>query len=352
MAVHHFATREQLLSFWKRRQGYLLNSFRNCLHETHCSTYRYNPPGMSYTRRGFDTPGDVLEALGREGQNWYPCPVCLPIIKSGDPPAPRPTHSSPAMGTVAPAGRATGGLTTDRGAEAIIETICAFGRSVPRFSTGLNPADDLVFGDPFAFLLACSLDRGTKSEIIWKLPFFLKQHLGHLDPARIAVTSEDAMRSALGSLPVKPRYMGDAVVTILDLSRLVTKGFDGRAEHIWVGQPVSTIKRTLMSVRGVGPGIANMTINLLHRYLGVAFTLDDLRDIDVKPDVHVERVFLRTGLMAGAGASVQTARQLSTSYPATLDLGVWEIGRRWCHAAAPNHEQCALSKVCPRRDAI
>ena len=83
MAVHGFSTREELHAFWRRGGGYLLNSFRNCLHETGCDTYRHNPPGLSYTRQGFDTPQDVLQTLGPSGPRWYPCPTCTPEVRGG-----------------------------------------------------------------------------------------------------------------------------------------------------------------------------------------------------------------------------------------------------------------------------
>ncbi len=117
---------------------------------------------------------------------------------------------------------------------------------------------------------------------------------------------------------------------------------------MWEGRAPRDVLRTLRRIRGVDT-IANMTVNLLHRYLGVDFGFDELRDIDVKPDVHVERVFKRTGLMDRAGGSVQVARRLKEAYPADLDLGSWQIGRTWCHASNPDHAGCPLSAMCPRR---
>jgi endonuclease III len=55
--------------------------------------------------------------------------------------------------------------------------------------------------------------------------------------------------------------------------------------------------------------------------------------------------------MDTTGGSVQVARRLREAYPADLDLGAWEIGRRWCHAFDPDHERCPLSAICPRKDA-
>jgi len=42
-------------------------------------------------------------------------------------------------------------------------------------------AAPIIFSDPFAFLLACSLDRGTKAEVVWTIPYDLTQALGGLD---------------------------------------------------------------------------------------------------------------------------------------------------------------------------
>jgi endonuclease III len=218
---------------------------------------------------------------------------------------------------------------------------------VPRFSTGNLAADELVYSDAFAFLLACCLDRGRPSEIIWAIPYHLKLELGHLDPNRVAELSVPSIHQTLERLPERPRYMHDAPHTVQQLARIIATEFGGRPEALWEGRSARDVLRTLRRIRGVDT-IANMTVNLLHRYLGVPLTLDDLRAVDVKPDVHVERVFVRCGLSPAAGQAVFAARLHSTEYPAALDLGAWEIGRGWCLAQAPHHEGCPLAGVCPR----
>ena len=82
MAQHLFATQEQLVEFWNRGRGFLLNRFKNCLHYTSCETYQFNPPGINLTRQGFDTSADVLRVLGHEGPGWYACPFCRPRVRS------------------------------------------------------------------------------------------------------------------------------------------------------------------------------------------------------------------------------------------------------------------------------
>ncbi len=146
-----------------------------------------------------------------------------------------------------------------------------------------------------------------QSEIIGRIPYYLKRELGHLDPVRIAEMSLEVIRNALERLPQKPRYMHEAPNTVSELAEIIARDFGGRPESLWEGRSPRDIIRTLRRIRGVDT-IANMTVNLLHRYLDVEFRLEDLCHIDVKPDVHVERVFYRTGLMDRAGRSVEAAR--------------------------------------------
>jgi hypothetical protein len=300
MAVHHFRSRETLLEFWRQRRGYLLNNFKNCLHETGCDNYRYNPPGMSYTRMGFDTPEDVLAQIGRQDQGWYSCPTCNPHLSIGAAQSPSTrahlAEASPSRSGDPATRAATHVARQSAGADLgqVIAVIREVGRRAPRFSTGLTEADDLVYSNPFAFLLACSLDRGARSENIWRIPYFIQRDLGHLDPSRLAAMNSEDARALLERLPTRPRYLGDAVDTIREVAILVAGTFEGQAERIWIGQPVRRVLATLLAIRGIGPGIAHMTINLLHRYGLAEFDPGDLRDIDVKPDVHVERVFMRS----------------------------------------------------------
>ncbi|MDI6809167.1 MAG: hypothetical protein QME66_09330 [Candidatus Eisenbacteria bacterium] len=240
----------------------------------------------------------------------------------------------------------------DKGFSAEIDGIASrikqFGRDVPRFTTGLPEADELVYGDRFAFLVACSLDRDAKSQVIWRIPYYIKQSLGHLDPEKLSRMSLEEIGNLLNRLPAKPRYMNDAPFTIRQLAQTVSNEFGNNADAVWIGRTVLDIRDTLLAIRSVGPGIANMTINLLHRYFGIAFQVDDFRRIDVKPDVHVERVFLRTGLSTGAERALFAARLHSPEYPGELDLGAWEIGKRWCHANAPLCGACPLGDTCPK----
>jgi endonuclease III len=91
-----------------------------------------------------------------------------------------------------------------------------------------------------------------------------------------------------------------------------------------------------------------MITNLLLRWYDVKF--NDLNRIDVKPDVHVIRVFYRLGFISKADSqsALLAARKLNPAYPGALDAGVWLIGRKYCNATGPVCQQCPIDSCCPK----
>lgn len=218
--------------------------------------------------------------------------------------------------------------------------------------TGDPLIGDLLHDDPFAFLLAASLDRGMKAERASRLPAKIRDVLGHLDPARIAAMSEDEVLAMLKRIEGKPHYITDAARTIIQVARTVTADYAGNARNLWSGQTAAEIKSRLMEFHGVASGIASMVVNLLATLKENEFTPDDYVRMDVKPDSQLRRVFKRLGF-CDPGATdrqvVDAARQLNPSYPGALDAPAWHIGRKWCHATQPDCPGCPLLAVCPQR---
>ncbi len=71
---------------------------------------------------------------------------------------------------------------------------------------------------------------------------------------------------------------------------------------------------------------------------------------DVAYDVHLRRVFLRTGLANETRRDdmVAVARALYPDRPGTLDLPAWDMGPRWCRPTAPDCPARPLNRTCPR----
>ena len=211
-------------------------------------------------------------------------------------------------------------------------------------------AAKIIKDDPFAFALAGVLDRGTKAEIIWTIPYYIKKQLGDLDPHFFVNAAPEDLERIIDKLPVKPRYVNAAPRTIKGLSHIVVNECNGQAQKLWEKKSSRAVKATFERIYGVGPGIASMIVLLLERWLGVQFDDVDHRNMDVKPDTHIVRVFSRLGFISEpkSKSAVEAARRLNPDYPGALDSPTWIIGKKWCTAFVPHCQKCPLKEVCPK----
>jgi len=208
----------------------------------------------------------------------------------------------------------------------------------------------LIEKDPFAFALAAVLDRRTRSEIIWTIPYYLQKGLGELSPYSLAKIPVEELERIFRSLPAKPRYITDAPRTVKQLSEMVIKEYDGDVAKIWRNKNSKYVKSTFQRIYGVGPGIASMIVLLLEKCFGVNFTDIDHRDMDVKPDTHIIRVFHRLGFISEPDETeaLTAARRLNPEYPGALDSPAWLIGKKWCSPISPKCYKCPLRENCPK----
>lgn len=207
-----------------------------------------------------------------------------------------------------------------------------------------------VITDPFAFALAGVLDRGTKAEVIWTIPYYIKKQVGELSPFFFANASIEDIGEVFRKLPKKPRYVSDAPYTVKELSQIIVNEHNGQTQKMWENRSSKAVKATFERIYGVGPGIASMIILLLERWFKVYFDDIDHRIMDVKPDVHIIRVFMRLGFISEAtsAAALNAARRLNPGFPGALDSPAWYIGRNWCTASMPKCNQCPMKEVCPK----
>jgi endonuclease III len=207
-------------------------------------------------------------------------------------------------------------------------------------------ASRLISENSFAFLLGAALDRGMPAEVAWTIPYWLRQELGHLDPPRLADMTEAELLAVVSRLPRRPRYIRDAPRTIREVARLVKSL--GDAEMLWEGRSADEVKRQLKAIHGIGEGIASMVVVLLEKYRGVRF-LDRAR-MNVKADVHVQRVLYRLGAARGRSEAeaISAATALNPEYPGDLDQALWTIGQRWCHESTPQCVSCPITDLCMR----
>jgi endonuclease-3 len=234
----------------------------------------------------------------------------------------------------------------------ITQKLLEFGKTIENerlFPTVVPEAEPLIQNDPYAFILAVCLDRGAKAEVIWTVPYDIKNDLGHLDPQLIHQMSLEELGKLINRLPRKPRYTNAAPRTIKEITRIVVEECDGDAANLWRDKRAADVDRTLQSIYGVGEGIANMGVLLIEKGFGVRFS--DRTRMDIKSDVHTMRVAYRLGVSEEITeeAAMAATRKMHPAFPGELDAPLWEIGRRWCFALKPNCTDCPMNKDCARR---
>ena len=244
--------------------------------------------------------------------------------------------------------------TTDLDAEvsSVVAALLAHGEVLaaqPPANAAPDPeADAFLRSDPFAFLVAVVLCQGITAERAWSSPWLLRQRLGHLDPARM-VADPEAVRAAIARPPCIHRYVVNTPRWVVSAAQQVLDGYGGDAAAIWDDEPTATeVSRRLQAFAGIGQKKAAMAVEILSRDLGVG--VREFTGSDVAYDVHVRRVFLRTGLAEADERvhMVERARLAHPERPGALDLPAWDVGRRWCRPGDPDCDACPLGDACPR----
>jgi endonuclease III len=218
------------------------------------------------------------------------------------------------------------------------------------FPTLVPDAFDLIIENPFAFCVATCLDRGTKADIIWTIPYWIYEKVGHFNPYKFYQINIEEIAGIFEDLPKKPRYINAAPRTFQDITKIVVEEYDGNAADIWVNKTARQVKRIFNSVYGVGEGIANMAVLLIEEAYGLKFSDLDHSQMDIKPDVHTMRVLYRLGISSfiNEEEAIRAARMLSPNYPGNIDAPLWLVGRNWCHATNPNCIECPMNRLCPK----
>src|SRR5438105_507373 len=190
-------------------------------------------------------------------------------------------------------------------------------------------ANDLVISDGFAFLLAVIFDQSIRAERAWAAPFELKLRLGHLDPKRM-VLEPDRVERAIQEPPTLHRYVEKVPKWVVSAARRVIEDYSGDASAIWSDQPTAAVLHgRLDAFDGIGQKKAAMAVEILERDLRVP--IKDLQGSDIAYDVHVRRVFLRTGLALFDDPvhMIGVAREVNVARPGAVDFPAWTVGRNW-----------------------
>lgn len=293
--------------------------------------------GLTFGRQLAFYAGQVRKGASRGQSESAPITTLSPIPPRPDPASPQDVPSSaPSQADI----------------EAVVAALLEFGGSLPTgplIAIGPDPeSDELIRNDGFAFLLGVIFDQGIRYERAWRAPYELHQRLGHLDPARI-VADPEAVRRAVAGPPALHRYVNNLPSWIVLAARRVLDEYDGNAERIWNDLPTAEeLRRRLERFVGIGQKKAAMAIEILERQRGVE--IGHLEGSDIAFDVHVRRVFLRTGIAEHDNQQhmIQRARLLNPERPGALDYPAWWIGHEWCRPSEPLCPACPIEATCPK----
>jgi len=223
----------------------------------------------------------------------------------------------------------------------------ALGGGAARF-TANDDANALIYADPFAFLVAVIADQGIRAERAWAIPRELQRRLDGFSP-QLITSNPGAVRTAFAAPPKLHRFINQVADWTIAAAAIVIELYHGDAAEIWAGEPTAAeLRQRFDDFPGIGQKKAAMAVEILERSLGVK--VGDLSGSDVAYDIHLRRVFLRTGIAERDELShmVDVARALHPERPGELDNPTWDIGRRWCRAKSPDCANCPLVAVCPR----
>lgn len=130
----------------------------------------------------------------------------------------------------------------------------------------------------------------------------------------------------------------------------IVKGYGGDPRRIWrlQGKDPSVIRERFQHFDGVGDALAKMAEFILVRQYGVAGSKRDQRKLAPKPDVHLRRIFARTGLARSEAIPdfLEAVDRLELDRPIDVDAAVWSIGREFCFKTSPKCVACPLNAVC------
>lgn len=210
---------------------------------------------------------------------------------------------------------------------------------------------NFVLSNFYAFCFAACLDRGTKAEIIWTIPYWMNQITGSMEPNFYYKRSIEEISDDFSKLPYQPRYRTAAPKTIQSLTKIVVEEFNDHAKSMWENKPASEVKRTFMRIYGVGKGISSMVLLLLESAYNFTFSDLDHSKMDIKADVHTKRILYRLGISSSPiddDAAIKAGRALNPSFPGEIDGPLWYIGRNWCQARNPQCNKCVMENICPK----
>ena len=200
------------------------------------------------------------------------------------------------------------------------------------------------------FLLGCIADKQIKADRAWEIPIKIAREIGGFDFDSFKRLSEDDFKEIF-KINSLHRFNDKVASEFKKAIELISEKYNGKAKMIWDEPNISaaTVVGRFLEFQGAGQKIASMAVNILYR--DFKKEIKDLMWIDISPDIHVQKVFKRTGLVhnnASKEEIIWKARELHPEYPGVFDLPTFEIGVDYCKKSSPNCIACPISNLCEK----
>lgn len=204
---------------------------------------------------------------------------------------------------------------------------------------------------PYAYVLACLMDRQIKAERAWKIPYLVCKEFKSFTIAELSKITLDRYIDFFESEKLH-RFNKRMAEIFFKAVLKIRDNYNSDASNIWKGKPSSAaVVYRFLEFEGSGIKISTMAANILARQFKIPFS--DYYSIDISPDVHIKRVMKRLGFVpdnAGNDMIIYKARELNPEFPGIIDFSCWEIGRNWCKPNNPDCNSCIVKSECKRNN--
>jgi uncharacterized HhH-GPD family protein len=127
-------------------------------------------------------------------------------------------------------------------------------------------ADLFLAADPNALLLGVLYDSQYSTRKAFAAPLRLKERLGHLDIAAIAVAEPETIEEAFRRKPALHRFPSKFASLTQHFAREITERYEGDCKRIWKeAADVDDLASRLMNLPAFGEQKVNWTIGMLGR---------------------------------------------------------------------------------------
>jgi endonuclease-3 len=239
----------------------------------------------------------------------------------------------------------------------IISALRAYGKNLAKWSqtkTKLSPKRANVF------LLGTIFGRSINADRVWEAAEWICDSMGDDDDPSIMWKTfktiepkrlRGFLRYGYGGYAFHRHYK-TLSRQIPEAANHILENYDGDPRKIWNNQrDIFFVRQRLDAIPGIGPALSRMAVLTLARDMGLLGGKKAKKKLEPKPDVHVKRVFKRTGLTSRRSTFddvIKVAKEFCSDFPAVLDFPSWTIGRNWCTEKRAQCRECPIDNVCPK----